>query len=252
MNRKRKLRVFYKIATINLRKNSGIKENILGGAAALGLGFGLYNYMGDEEEAPPIVPVNEDIVYTDEPVQEGLVLIDYVIKPDDTIHDICLEKFPGQADRAMKYIIEINELTDKKIKDLRPGKIIKIPSDLDSFLDHFDLAENAKLKASDSIMEFIKIKEAGDDMLPLLEKKDIEEEGVMTIGYGHRLETSAENKEFEDQMDLLQKMGRKKRVLSPQDPIILEWLRRDIKEAEDKVKFKALPKLNQNQFDALV
>ena len=250
MNRKFKLKLFYKIATNTLDKNAGLKENILGGAAALGLGAGiLSHYMSTQDDVPEQVP---QIIETVEEIPQALVLVDYKIEPGETIHELCRSRFKGYADKAEKYIMEINKLDENKARKLRGGKIIKIPSNLASFVDHFDLAENEKLSATTEIKEYIKRKESGENMEPLLEARDIEGKGIKTIGYGHRLETPAENKQYEDLKRKLIAMGRKDGILSPQDIVILQWFESDIKEAEDKIKFKALPRLNKNQFDALV
>jgi GH24 family phage-related lysozyme (muramidase) len=250
MNRKFKLKLFYKIATNTLDKNAGIKETMIGGAAALGLGAGiLSHYMNTQDDVPEQDP---QVVETVEETPQELGLINYKLKPNENIHDICRSKFKGYVDKAEKYIMEINELDENKARKLRAGKIIKIPVDLTSFIDHFDLAENEKFQASVGIKEYIKRKESGQNMEPLLEPRDIEGKGIKTIGHGHRLETPAERSEYEDIKKRLKRMGRKDGRLSPQDNIILIWLERDVKEAEDKIKFKALPALNQNQFDALV
>jgi len=250
MNRKFKLRLFYKIATNTLDKNAGIKETMMGGAAALGLGAGiLSHYINTQDDVPEQAL---QIVETVEEASQELGLINYKLKPNENIHDICRSKFKGYVNKAEKYIMEINKLDENKARKLRAETIIKIPADLASFTEHFDLAENEKLRASVGIKEYIKRKESGENMEPLLEPEDIEGKGIKTIGHGHRLETPTERNEYEKIKNDLKRVGRKDGRLSPQDAIILQWLERDVKEAEDKVKFKALPALNQNQFDALV
>jgi GH24 family phage-related lysozyme (muramidase) len=50
----------------------------------------------------------------------------------------------------------------------------------------------------------------------------------------------------------MRKKGRKNGELYPNDPEILEIFEKDVKEAEEKIKFNSLPSLSQNQFDSLI
>lgn len=241
MNRKIRLKYFYKIAA---GRPMTMRQKILGGILGLGAAVGLTQAPEQKNLTPETVePVIE------EPMQpQSLNLTDYKIKSGDNIMNIALKLFPGQADNAKKYILEINDLTEDTAKKLKIGQTIKIPNSKKEFVDHFDLEENHHLTASSSIRDFIKQIEK---LLPVPTKIERNSD-IKTIGYGHRLYSQDRIEEYKKVKKLLLKNGRKDGKLTVSDPIVLSWFEKDIKEAEDKVKAKGLPALTQNQFDALV
>jgi len=241
MNRKIKLKYIYKISA---NKPLTMRQKILGSLLGLGAAFGLPQNLDKEDSIPNV----EDSAIKKNEYPQGFKLINYKIKPGDNIMDISLKLFPGQASKAKEYILEINNLTLDSAKKLKIGQIIKIPSSKKEFVDFFDLEENHHLSASNKIKEFIKKIETLHP-IPIKVEKDSD---IKTVGYGHRLDTKAKIEEYDEVKKLLLNSGRKNGVLKESDPIVLSWLERDIKEAENKIKFESLPPLTQNQFDALV
>lgn len=177
--------------------------------------------------------------------QEKIKLINYEIKNGDTIYSISLKLFSGHAKLARDFIIKENKITDER--KLQIGQIIRIPSSLSEFVNYFKLEENKSLKASDYILNYIKKKE-GFLSIP----KDIEKKGIYTIGYGRYLNTSKKKDEYSNVKKILLSYGRKDGALSESDSVVLLWFKQDIEEAERVVQRKALPRLKQHQYDALV
>jgi GH24 family phage-related lysozyme (muramidase) len=243
MNRKIKIKYLYKVAA---NKPMTMREKILAGMLGLGTLAGVSQVLGKEEMGPPVAMPAPSV----EMAPQSLQYIDYEIKPGDNIMNIALKLFPGQAANAKKHILEINGITEDAARNLKIGQIIKIPNSREDFVSHFSLEENHHLTASSFLREFIKKKE---DLHPVpvdVEKNDNKD--IKTVGYGHRLDTEAKKINYQKELRLLKQMGRKNGMLSENDPVVLQWLESDIKEAEDKVKAKSLPGLTQNQFDALV
>lgn len=242
MNRKSKLRIFYKIAAKS-KSNDSVRNKILmsllEGSLLAG---GAYQLLKDRAPQQELAQVE---LKTDTP--DELNLVEYEIKKGDNIRSISMDKFPDHAAQAEKYILEANKLDKDSAKKLKVGQKIKIPISLENFVDFFNLEENHSLNVSSSIVDYIKKKETLHEI-----PKDVEGNGIMTIGFGHRLDTNQKRKEYNDILKILKKENRESAKLLASDPIVLEWLNRDIKEAEDKIKYQSLPSLNQNQFDALV
>lgn len=243
MNRKRKLKYFYKLAA---KKDLSIRQKLLGTLMAAGLAGGAGYHWLSSDGTQPEPAIQEGPVQVEE--QPNITLINYKIKQNDTIRDIAEKLFPGHAERAKQYIMEVNKLDDSSVRKLRPGSLIKIPSTAEEFSIFFGLDNNKNMKASDSIKKYIKDKEK-----MIQEGTKIESDSdVETIGYGHRMDTKAEVKEYERQKKLLERSGRKGGLFNETDPVVIQWFEKDIKDAEERVKAKALPALNENQFDALV
>ena len=158
---------------------------------------------------------------------------------------ILLKLFPGHANLAKDFILKENKITDER--KLQIGQIIKIPSSLSEFVSYFKLEENKSLKASDNIFNYIKKKEG---FLPL--PKDIEGKGIYTVGYGRYLNTAKKKDEYNNIKKILLNYGRKNGALLESDSVVLLWFKQDIEEAERVVQRKALPRLKQHQYDALV
>jgi len=241
MNRKIKLKYIYKIST---NKPLTMRQKILGSLLGLGTAFGLSQNLDKKDTAPDV----EDIAIEKNKYPQSFNLVDYTIRPGDNIMNISLKLFPGHADKAKKYILKINNLTEESVKKLKIGQIIKIPSSKKEFVDFFDLEENHHLSASDKIKEFIKKIETLHPIPIKVEKNS----NIKTVGYGHRLDSQTKIDEYDEIKKLLLESGRENGALTESDPIVLSWLEKDIKEAENKIKFKSLPALTQNQFDALV
>lgn len=241
MNRKLKIKYLYKIAS---NKPMTMRQKILAGLLGVGTLAGVSQVSGQEEVDSPVRitgPVSA------EEFQE-LSYKDYKIQSGDNIMNIALKLFPGQADRAKKHILDINNLDEVDAKNLQIGQIIKIPASREEYVSHFDLEENHHMAASKSLKEFIKQKEK----LHPVGKKVEKGSNIETVGYGHRLNTKSKDDEYRKIKKLLLQSGRKDGALSETDPIVQQWFNQDIKEAEDRVKAKALPSLTQAQFDALV
>jgi len=243
MNRKRKLKCFYKLAAT---KNLSMREKLLGGLMAATLAGGTGYQLLNEKQVEP--QINPDTIVSEDEAIPSIILVDYKIKEGDTIRGMAEKLFPGNAERAKKYIMDVNHLDDESVRRLRPGKIIKIPRSADDFSKFFNLDNNKIMLASDSLKAYIKDKEK------MIQKKTkVESDSdIETIGYGHRLDTEAEKKECDNNIRLLKLSGRKDGLFNETDPVVMQWFIKDIKDAEQRVKYRALPALNQNQFDALV
>lgn len=238
INRKNKIYKLYLIAS-----NENKKTNLpIGLGFAAGLIFSepnLYNGRDADTLVPEVINTTEE-----EPTLE---YIEYIIQPGDSIYSISKKFFKGHTDRAVKDIKSKNNLKDSDLNKLKIGQRILIPKNLESFVRINKLEENKHLNATEYIKNFIKEKEG---FCPLPE--DIEGRGIYTIGYGHRLETRDEIMEYKILNEKMRKNGRKNGELYPNDPEILEIFEKDVKEAEEKIKFNSLPSLSQNQFDSLI
>jgi GH24 family phage-related lysozyme (muramidase) len=179
--------------------------------------------------------------------ESAVKLVNYTIKKGDTLRGICAQKYPGQEEAAIKYIMKINNLSKQDVASFQIGQVIKIPASKDAFVKSLKLEENQSTFASSKLLSFIKEFETLH-ATPI----NVEGGGIYTVGYGHRLDTEAERKEFRIIQNQLKASGRKNGELSPPDPIVSKWLKDDIAVAENTLKGYSLSKLNQHQFDALV
>jgi GH24 family phage-related lysozyme (muramidase) len=173
--------------------------------------------------------------------------IKYTIRKGDTLRGVCAQKYPGQIEAAIKYIMKINNLSEQDVASLQIGQIINIPASKDILVKHLKLEENHSTFASSKLLSFIKTFETLH-ATPI----NVEGAGIYTVGYGHRLDTEAERKEFKMVQKQLKASGRRNGELAPSDPIVSKWLKDDITVAENTLKGYSFPKLNQHQFDALV
>jgi len=179
--------------------------------------------------------------------ESAVKLISYTIKKGDTLRGICAKKYPGQEEAAINYIMKINNFSKNDVASFQIGQVIKIPASKDIFVKSLKLEENQSTSVSSKLLSFIKEFETLH-ATPI----NVEGAGIYTVGYGHRLDTEAERKEFRIIQKQLKASGRKNGELSPSDPIVSKWLKDDIAVAENTLKGYSLPKLNQHQFDALV
>ncbi len=179
--------------------------------------------------------------------QASVKLVSYTIKSGDTLRKICTERYPGQAEVAIKYIMKINNFSEKDVSSFQVGQVIKIPVSKEAFVKSLKLEENNSLGSSQKLMNFIKELETLH-AIPI----DVERKGIYTVGYGHRLDTEDEKREFKRIQLGLKSSGRKNGELLPTDPVVTRWLKEDLAVAEGTLKGYSLPKLNQHQFDALV
>lgn len=173
--------------------------------------------------------------------------INYTIKSGDTLRKICIERYPGQVEAAIKYIMKINNFSERDVASFQIGQVIKIPASKDIFVKSLKLEENNALTSSEKLMNFIKEFETLH-ATPI----NVEGKGIYTVGYGHRLDTEDERREFKRIQVQLKASGRRNGELSPADPVVTRWLKEDLAIAEGTLKGYSLPKLKQHQFDALV
>jgi GH24 family phage-related lysozyme (muramidase) len=248
MNRKVKIKYFFKVAT---RMPITMRQKLLAGILGLGTLVGISDYDGSENLDANISTEQLDLK---EDINEGNInseinLIDYEIKPGDNIMNISLKMFPGHASRAKDFILNENKLDENSAKNLQVGQVIKIPSSRSAFVNHFKLEENHDLSASEYIKDFIKEKEG-------LHSKavDVEKDGknILTVGYGHRLFSNERFKDYKDELKKIKQNGRTDGNFTDSDLAVKRWFEDDILEAERKIKSESLPRLTQNQFDALV
>lgn len=249
MNRKVKIKYFFKVAT---KMPITMRQKLLAGTLGLGALVGIGDYDDSENLGFPIS--TEQLELKEEDAGESNInseinLIDYKIQPGDNIMNISLKMFPGHASKAKDFILNENKLDENSAKKLYVGQIIKIPSSRSAFVDHFKLEENHNLFASEYIKDFIKSKEGLHPRAVDVEKNG---KNILTVGYGHRLFNNERVKDYKNELKNIKQNGRIDGNFIDSDLAVKRWFKDDILEAERKIKNGSLPRLTQNQFDALV